>query len=400
MIDARYTPTDESHVPRIASMISTAFTGSVEDCEKWIRSTSLDDFRTVCRASDGRADACMRRIPMGQFFGGRSVPMIGVAGVAVAPESRGRGYARWMMRRALEEMHERGEPLSALYASTQPLYRQVGYEQAGYRVQFTLPLSEISVHSRDGDGKNKGTWETVTFDERERLMPAYRAFASRFDGPLDRGPYIWKRLFDWRDRKAVGYTHTSASGEIDAYALVSQKRKENGRNALELTDFAFTTPDAGRRLLGMLHDYASMADDVSFYAGPTHPILALVDQQRAFATYREVWMLRLVRVADALRQRGYSPAAEGEVHLHVTDATLPANSGPLVLRMRAGRAEVSPGGRGDVRLSERALASLYSGFASPGWLRLSGMAEDDERGIATLSQVFGGGGAPWMNDFF
>ncbi|MBY0309451.1 MAG: GNAT family N-acetyltransferase [Phycisphaerales bacterium] len=390
-----FTPGGETDVPRIASLISTAFTGTVEDCEKWVRSGPLTDTRTV-RSGSGCVDACMRRIPMGQFFGRRSVPMIGVAGVAVAPESRGQGHARLMMRAALQEMHERGEPLSALYASTQPLYRQVGYEQAGYRVQFTLPLSEL----RGADRGEPGRWEPVGFEGYERLVPCYRAFAGGFDGPLDRGPYVWKRIFDWRDRKAVGYAHLDDDGGVDAYAVVAQKRKDNGRVSLELTDAAFTSAPAGERLLGMLHDYASMADDLSFHGGPAHPLLALVAQQRATAAYREAWMLRLVRVADALRLRGYSPAVNAEVHLHVTDSTLDSNNGPIVLRIRDGAAEASPGGRAEVRLSERALASLYSGFASPAWLRLSGLVNGQHPALATLASAFSGNGTPWMADFF
>lgn len=400
MIDAKYSITvDDSRIARISSLISTAFSGSVEDCEKWIRSSALTDLRTVDRSSDGRTDGCLRRISMGQFFGGRVVPMVGIAGVAVAPEARGQGIARWMMRRALEEMYECNEPLSVLYASTQPLYRQVGYEQAGHRVNFSLPLAEIDTRDRGGTGR-ESAWEALSFDQHERLIPAYRAFAAHFDGPLDRGPYIWKRLFDWRDRKAVGYAHTDEGGVIDAYAVVAQKRKDNGRVTIDATDLAFTTPQAGKRLLGMLHDYASMADEVTFWGGPHHPVFSLLGQQRASATFREYWMLRLVRVHDALRLRGYCPAVRAEVHFHLTDTTLPGNSGPFVLRVENGKADVAPGGHGHVRLNERGMAALYSGFVSPRSLKLTGMIDGDDEHTAGAALVFAGNGTPWMSDFF
>lgn len=406
MIDAKYTSTvDDARVPRISSLIATAFGGPVKDCEEWVRNQGLGDIRCVDRSSDGRTDACYRRIEMGQFFGGRSIPMVGIAGVAVAPEARGQGLARWMMHRAIEEMYEKGEPLSVLYASTQPLYRQVGYEQAGHRVSYSLPIAEIDVRDR-GAGAG-GTWEAITCDTCERLKAPYRAFASRFDGPLDRAPYIWKRIFDWRERKANGYAHTNSNGEIDAYVVVNQKRKDQGgggRMTIEVTDMAFTTPAAGKCLLGMLHDYASMADEVTFFAGPHHPIFSLLSQHRAVGTFKEYWMLRIVRAADALRLRGYNPALTTQVHLHLTDATLPGNGGPLTLSIEAGRAEVKPGGRGDVKLTERALASLYTGFASTASLKFAGMIEGPDAALATADLAFagggGGGGAPWMSDFF
>lgn len=395
MIDAKYTTTvDDARVPRISAHIANAFGGPIKDCEEWVRNQGLSDLRCIDRSSDGRTDACLRRIEMGQFFGGRSVPMIGIAGVAVAPEARGQGLARWMMQRALEEMYERNEPLSALYASTQPLYRQVGYEQAGYRMSFSQPIAEIDTRDRGG------AWETISFEQSERLHQPYRAFASRFDGPLDRGPYIWKRIFDWRDRKATGYATVDATGSIDAYAVVSQKRKDNGRMTVELTDMAFLNAAGGRRLLGMLHDYASMADEVTFFGAPHHPVFSLLGQYRATATFKEYWMLRIVRAADALRLRGYNPAIKAEVHFHLTDSTLPGNSGAMVLRVEGGNAEVSPGGRGELRLSERALASLYTGFASPASLSLAGMIDGPDAALAAAGAAFCCNGTPWMADFF
>ncbi|HZW05596.1 MAG TPA: GNAT family N-acetyltransferase [Phycisphaerales bacterium] len=397
MINAKYNTVGEAGVARVSSLISTAFGGPVKDCEEWVRNQGLTDLRSVDRSSDGRIDGCLRRIEMGQFFGGRSVPMVGIAGVAVAPEARGRGVARWMMGRALEEMYDKGEPLSALYASTQPLYRQVGYEQAGYRVQVTLPLAEIDCRDR---GEGGGEWVSMGLEQVDLLKPVYRAFASQFNGPLDRGPYVWKRLFDWRDRKATAYATLDAAGAVEAYAIVAQKRKDNGRMLIEVTDMAFLHAAGCRRLLGMLHDYASMADELTFFAGPLHPINMILAQQRAVATYRECWMLRLVRVPDALRMRGYSPAVTAELHLDVNDRTLPGNSGRMVVQIKEGGARVEPGGRGDVRLEERGLASLYTGFASTATLRLSGLIDGPAQALHALDDAFGGGGPPWMPDFF
>ena len=47
-------------------------------------------------------------LDMGQWFGGRSVPMGGVTAVGVAPEHRGRGTASVLMKRALEEHYAQG----------------------------------------------------------------------------------------------------------------------------------------------------------------------------------------------------------------------------------------------------------------------------------------------------
>ena len=62
------------------------------------------------------------------------MPMAGVAGVKVAPEERGRGIGTAMMAALLEEIGERGFPVSALFPTTAALYRAAGWERAGGRV--------------------------------------------------------------------------------------------------------------------------------------------------------------------------------------------------------------------------------------------------------------------------
>ena len=55
--------------------------------------------------------------------------MLGIAAVAVAPEHRGSGIGSRLLRVTLQEGRERGFPLSCLYASTQPLYRRLGFDR-------------------------------------------------------------------------------------------------------------------------------------------------------------------------------------------------------------------------------------------------------------------------------
>src|SRR4029078_2722116 len=71
--------------------------------------------------------------------------MLGIAGGGVAPESRGKGYAKSMMVEAVRECARDGYALSVLYPSTQTLYRAAGYEQAGHRMVARLPLAAIDV---------------------------------------------------------------------------------------------------------------------------------------------------------------------------------------------------------------------------------------------------------------
>src|SRR5437588_2988116 len=44
-------------------------------------------------------------LSMGQWFGGRVVPIGGISAVAIAPEQRGRGAATFLMREIVRELH-------------------------------------------------------------------------------------------------------------------------------------------------------------------------------------------------------------------------------------------------------------------------------------------------------
>ena len=76
---------------------------------------------------------------MRQWWLGRAVPMAGVAGVRVSPEDRGRGIGRRLMVRLLDEVADRGYPLSMLYPATMRLYRPLGWELAGSRYRAVMP---------------------------------------------------------------------------------------------------------------------------------------------------------------------------------------------------------------------------------------------------------------------
>src|SRR5689334_181445 len=58
---------------------------------------------------------------------GGSLPMAGVTGVGVQPTHRRRGILTHLMRRQLDDVRERGEPLAGLWASEGAIYQRFGY---------------------------------------------------------------------------------------------------------------------------------------------------------------------------------------------------------------------------------------------------------------------------------
>ncbi len=77
--------------------------------------------------ADGRLLAKAVDLAQGHWFGGRSVPASGIAGVAVAADQRGRGLSRRVITRLLADVRERGAVISTLFDTTPVPYRRLGW---------------------------------------------------------------------------------------------------------------------------------------------------------------------------------------------------------------------------------------------------------------------------------
>lgn len=394
----------EPDLPAMSRLIAHAFATPPELTSVWLRNAGLEESR-VMRDGAGVPEACLLRVPQGHYYGGHSVPALGIAGVAVAPEARGRGLAREMMRAALLEGAEEGWALSSLYASTQSLYRQVGFEQAGSRCAVKMRASEFRIGADGG-----GDWKQIAVrplaeGDQESVRACYRAFAERFDGLLDRGPYCWKRVSNLRNEPFTGFGFVAPHGALEGYVYLHQRRNAaTGHHDIATTDVVFTTARAGRAIIKFFGGFATTADDVFLCSGPTHPLLALLEQQNFKLELQNFWMLRVVDARKALEGRGWAPGLRAEATLEVTDSLLPRNNGLWRLRIADGRASVdhAPGartGEDALRVTERGLAALYSGMFSARQAVMTGLAEGTEAAIASAERAFPGG-SPWMLEIF
>ncbi len=393
--DSLTTPASQPDIDAVVRATSLAFAGPPDATEAWLRAAGLDNVRVLHDA--GAPAASLVRVPMGQRFGGQSVPMLGIAAVAVPPERRGGGLARRLMAAALREAHADGFALSTLYASTQAFYRQVGYEQAGLLFRTTLPLRTIGVRDRSLPVR------PLNAGDEQAVRDCYGAFAARYNGTLDRGPYCWLRTREMRGERYTGFGIPSPDhpGTLDAYVFYAQRRKpDSGRHDVAVSDLAFTNARAGRRLLGLLADLATVGDDAVLYGPPLHPLLTLMDQQFHTSTFVDVWMLRIVRVREALESRGYPAHADAAVTLDAADDLIPDNAGPWTIRVRDGRASVerSPGPR-TLRLTIRGLGAIYSGLYSATQAAALGLAAADPATLAAADAIFASN-TPWMSDRF
>jgi predicted acetyltransferase len=404
------TPGD-ADIPALARLIHFAFASPVEGAAAWLRSNGVENLRVVRPrgAPDSPPIGTLMRIPMGQHFGGRSVPMTGIAGVAVAPEARGGGLALGMMRAAIRAIADE-TPLSALYASTQSLYRQAGFEQGGQRVQTTVPLSTINVRERAGQ------LVQLTDAHKPAVKACYARFAPSFDGPLDRGPYVWGRIESYHGESYEGFGVLAPGGNpadpaspLDGYVYINQRRKPTvafSKHDIYVSDVAFATPGAGRRILGFLSDFAMVADAVTFNGPAHHPLLAFMPLQLYTTFSKEVWMVRICDFKRAIELRGWPRSTGATATVSVSDDLVDRNNGVWEIAIadgvgRAKRVSADPGaGPADIVAGDiRGFVPLYTGLMSPAQARLAGFVTGSDRAIDSAGAIFRAG-APWTSDFF
>lgn len=366
----------EAELRRLGEIEGWSFGVAAAESAAWLGRAGLEQVRVAVSA--GSVVGGLLLIPMGQWFGGKSVPMTGVAGVGVAAEARGRGVARALMAHSVRELAEKGVALSALYPATVPLYRSAGYELAGCRFQVEIGPSQIGIQERGLELR-----EIVAADA-EAIRQLYRARARTQNGYLDRGDYIWARVTAPRNEPARGWL-VEEQGVVQGYVYLRQKA--NGLSyELAVTDLCAATRPALRRLLTFLADHRSLGERVVWHASPSDPFVTELPERGAEIRMAHHWMLRIVDPIAALALRGYPLGSRGELELELRDELL--GDRRLRLAVEDGAARVEPGGSGALRLDVKGLAALYSGFATPASLRLGGLADGDQASLERAASLF------------
>lgn len=356
------------------------------------------DLQRVLRDERNESAGSALVIWAGQFFGGRSVPMCGVRAVAVPPERRGTGIATDLMIALLREAHERGTPISTLYAATQALYRRVGYEQAGHRHRVTLDPARLKARAVPGTRIRPADFAS----DHDAIVACQHAMARAMPGNLDRDVYLWSILRSPRavqtDTLVIEDSANASVCGVLTYRLERLPYPQRGY-ALWATDFASSFELGARGVLAAIAGFGSVLSEVRLHCGPTHPVLLLLDEQKYRIDHEEHWMTRIVRFKDAIEARGYPLGVSARVSIRVTDRLFEDNDGDWTIEIERGSARCTRGGPGEVELDIGAMASIYTGFASPAQLALIGRARGDAESLATLGAIFAGA-TPSMVDFF
>lgn len=352
--------------------------------------TSADPGRGRVVRGPGGVIAGLVVVPLEQFFGGVGVASGGVSMVAVAPEHRGRGLATRLLRRALSELADAGVPLSVLHPANLPLYRDVGYEVAAEVREHEVSLGLLP-RARGGV-----VIEPIELGDRlEELTALQRAWAALGTAVNDRPPALWTSV-EVGAEDPVRACVALEGDRIRGWAVYSLARKDT---VIRARDLCALDGAAATALLAFFASHRPIYERLGWRGPPSDVFTSVLPDKGVTASVR-VAMQRIVDVGGALSARGYPAPLTARLELEVSgEDVLPANAGRYVVEIDGGRAAVTPGGRGAIRLGVRALAALYTGHASPSFLRTLGALEAGDRDAAMLTLAFAGP-APYVEALF
>ncbi len=286
----------------------------------------------------------------------------GVTWVAVLPSHRRQGILTQLMRRELDDLHERGEPLAMLWASEAVIYGRFGYGMAVPHFEMDADKSRFAL--RDDTGP-RGVVRMVTLEDAvdpctrvyDRIRPTVPGFNAR-----SREWWENYRLNDpeqWRRGASPKYVAViDVEGEPSAYAIYRVKSAwEHGfsNSSVRVVEALAATPVAERELWRFLFGI-DLIVRVESRVDPASALPLMVVDARSLhlRLYEGLWV-RLVDVGAALAGRSYS--GDGEVVLDVQDEFCPWNAGCW----RVGADVARTDDDAELELDVADLASVYLG---------------------------------------
>src|SRR5919204_6576537 len=140
---------------------------------------------------NGRVVGGAAAFPFELSVPGGIVRCSGVSIVGVYPTHRRRGGLRALMRAQLDAVHERGEPLAALWASEETIYGRFGYGLASYCGEISLPHEYTSFAQ---PVESAGSFRFLEPEQALDELPAvFERIRLQWPGMFSRGRLLWEQ---------------------------------------------------------------------------------------------------------------------------------------------------------------------------------------------------------------
>lgn len=335
---------------------------------------------------------------------GGAIACAGATVVGVDPTHRRRGVLTQMMRAQLDDAHERGEPIAALWASEAPIYGRFGFGVASLSGEVQIPR-ERTAFAAPIERSEPPRFVTVE-EALEAFPPIYDSVLAETPGMCSRSRAWWESrvLADPETRRAGGGPARRVllehEGAASAYAIYRHHPGfEHGSSTgwLSVVEAVGTTAATTAAIWRYLLDVDWVAAVKASLLPLDHPLfLLLAEPRRMRFTVADALWVRPVDVGAALSGRGY--AGDGEVVFEVVDPFCPWNEGRW--RLADGGAEPTDR-RADLGLTVNELGSvLLGGFTFRQLARARRIEELRDGAAARADSMFRSDRLPWCPEIF
>ncbi len=190
-----------------------------ERIERFSRNLPIERMHAV--REDGKTVGGGGAFPFEMTVPGAVVPTAGVTVVGTYPTHRRRGVLRALMRAQLDDIHEREEPVAALWASEETIYGRFGYGMASLTGNVTIPRQHSGFAT---PLEREGRVRLVEADEALKLFPrVWDSVRKQIPGMLGRTRNWWefRMLFDpgGGEGGPKRYAVLERDGRPEGYAL-------------------------------------------------------------------------------------------------------------------------------------------------------------------------------------
>ena len=325
---------------------------------------------------------------------GASAIVAGVSNVAVQPTHRRRGVMTHMMQHQLQDVHDREEPLAALFASESLIYGRFGYGISSLYEQWSIPREHNSFAQPSSDNGN------ITFVEPldiPTILPNISKLST-----AGRPGVFQKPMHQWQQESQAPEHLEGGPGGL-FYACYRNGNAPEGYVIYRIRDRVLHVNElmaTSRQAYGSLWRFCFDTDLITRTEANYRPVddalpWMLADPRRLQRNTRDALWLRIIDVHGALTQRCYSKS--DALVLEIKDDLCPWNHASF-------RLEGSPEGATcykssespDLTLPISALASTLLGAVPFSTLAQAGLIQEGKSGaLSRADTMFGVEQQPW-----
>ncbi len=412
MHDLRARDATEADLPAILTLRNRSFGPLRTEEQTWWRRVADETlggrWLVVVDESDGIVGAGRIR-PYEQAWGGRFLPMGGVAGVYVEPAARGRGVATLLTGALIERMGELGDVVSCLFPTTPSLYRRSGFEIGGVQTRTTYAATLLRDLARSSSGV---AVRAAVPEDAERLHALTREAQVRHtqSGPMVPSAAAFRDILERADLICYVVEGVDDAGDPRDAGFVVYDLSDD---VVTVEHLVADTAESALALWGIVASGSSAAPTVHTYLDPRDAVALLVPGLPGVEVRQVPWMARVIDLAQAVGGRGFPPGLTASADLVVSDAEAPGNSGWWRFSVDRGRgtaalldpeaaemetAVTTASGTTVARVGARGLAALWCGWTTSR-LRQAGLAVGgDPDTDATLDAIFAC--TPHLTEYF